>query len=86
MMLKPLTKFPSPCDPTIDTCENRIDKMVFKLPDEFGYPPVRDLSACDRYGVVSYANPSFDCFLTRPYRDRFITFRPDLKKDKAIRD
>lgn len=53
MMLKPLTKFPSSgCGSGYEDCENRIDKMIFRLPDEFGYPSKRDLLGCDRYGVI----------------------------------
>lgn len=52
MMLKPLTK--KICISVPNDCVDRIDKMVFTLPDEFGYPAISELFGCDRYGVVSY--------------------------------
>lgn len=52
--------------------------MVFRLPDEFGYPSKRDLHGCDRYGVIQFINPYFKCFLERPFRNRHITFIPDV--------
>jgi len=50
MMLKPLTKMI--CATPYTDCEDRINRMVFTLPDEFGYPPVYDLKGCERYGVA----------------------------------
>lgn len=57
--------------------------MVFTLPDEFGYPPITNLDSCDRFGVEEFINkpPLFDCYLKRPYKDRFITFYPDENPD-----
>ncbi|KRX03573.1 hypothetical protein PPERSA_04125 [Pseudocohnilembus persalinus] len=75
MMLLPLTKFT--CTTKYTACTDRIDKMIFTLPTEFGYPAVKDLNGCDRYGVINYDSPVFDCNLARPYRDRYVTFYPD---------
>lgn len=75
MMLLPLTKFT--CTTKYSACTDRIDKMIFTLPTEFGYPAVKDLNGCDRYGVINYDSPVFDCYLARPYRDRYVTFYPD---------
>lgn len=62
-------------EPKTDKLDYRIDTMVFKLPETFGYPSVKKLDKCKINGKNNYEG--LPCNLNRVYTDKYVTFIPD---------
>jgi len=62
-----------------------IDKMVFRLPEEFDYPAILNLDNCKMIGKVTSDIPSTDCTLNRIDRNSYVTMIPKLYSDHAVK-
>lgn len=52
----------------------KIDKLVFRLPEEFGYPDLSDIDQCEMIGKDQ--TPISDCKLNRVDRRTLVNFVP----------
>ncbi|KAL4456555.1 hypothetical protein ABPG74_000662 [Tetrahymena malaccensis] len=73
MLLQPMTPILS----------NRIDKMVFRIPNEFNYPAIKSLDQCTMIGKVS--TPVSQCSLQRSYGYTYVTVIPDNTYDNSVK-
>lgn len=53
---------------------HRIDKMIFRIPNEFEYSPIKYLDACTMVGKAK--TPIESCELQRNYAETFVTLKP----------
>lgn len=68
-------------DPKTLVSPNRIDRMVFTLPNEYGYPSITDLDACSLQSRDNFQG--LDCEMSREKSKRMITFIPQIDNTPA---
>ncbi|KAL4505422.1 hypothetical protein ABPG72_002484 [Tetrahymena utriculariae] len=73
MLLQPMTPL----------SQNRIDTMIFRIPNEFNYPAIKSLDQCTIVGKVS--TPVSQCNLQRSYGYTYVTVIPDVTYDNSVK-
>ncbi|EAR88802.2 hypothetical protein TTHERM_00262980 (macronuclear) [Tetrahymena thermophila SB210] len=73
MLLQPMTPL----------SQNRIDTMVFRIPNEFNYPAIKSLDQCTIIGKTS--TPVSQCNLQRSYGYTYVTVIPDVTYDNSVK-
>lgn len=62
---------------------HKIDKMVFRIPNEFGYPSIKSLDNCSMKGKV--VTPVTSCELQRTYGYTYVSLIPDTTYDNTVK-